>query len=172
MSNEFVGPKARVDDLIVTDAGEETLVYDLRIHRAHALDRRATRLWRLCDGRRDTTALARELRALEAVGDSPEVDEQTSEAIVRYSLAQLSAARLLCGEHRSDRVTRRALLRQLAGAGVSVMVVPTIFSVIAPSTLQAQASCLPLNSDCVSNLRNCCAGLSCRPIGGGVKLCI
>lgn len=176
MSLHQRAPTARIDDIIVTDAGDETLVYDLRTHRAHALDRRATRLWRLCDGRRDVLALARELQSLESVDETPdqtaEVNEETRVAIVRYALARLANAQLLSVEDRSAGVTRRALLRRLAGAGVSALAVPTILSVVAPSTLQAQASCLSLDADCVTNLRNCCAGLTCRPIGAGVKLCL
>lgn len=135
-------PVARSDGLIVTEAGGDTLVYDLATHRAHSLDPAAARLWRLCDGTRDVAAVAA------AAG--------TSEEIARYGLARLSAVGLVVGAP-SDAapISRRALLRRAAAVGATV-VLPVVLSVIAPTTLQSQASAGCKGVPCINAL-SCCA---------------
>ena len=161
-------PTARTEDLVVTEAGGDTLVYDLRTNRAHSLDLAATAFWLRCDGTRDLDALAASLR--ESAGDPA-----TCHDVARYTLARLRAAGLLReGEASVAEATagggrpmsRRALLRRAAAAGATVVAVPTILSVVAPTTLQAQASCLPGGTLCVIGGTPCCAPFTCRPNTG------
>lgn len=149
-------PVARVEDLVVTDAGTDTLVYDLRTHRAHSLDEYSTRLWRLCDGSRDVGAIAAALAAPRVVGEpSALVDPELAERVVEYALERLSGAGLLREAPAFDsRLSRRELLRRGAAAGLT-LAVPAVLSVVAPSTLQSQASGCR-NRVCISDL-DCCA---------------
>ena len=155
-----VNPLARTADLVVTDAGSDTLVYDLRAHRAHSLDEYSTRVWRLCDGSRDVTAIAAALAAALAgaptIGepDAP-LDPALGESLVEYAIERLAAASLLTREPASaSRLSRRELLRRGAAAGLT-LAVPAVLSVLAPSTLQSQASGCK-GSICFSNAE-CCA---------------
>ena len=43
-------PHARVNELIVRELPEETLVYDQKHDKAHCLNRAAALVWRHCDG--------------------------------------------------------------------------------------------------------------------------
>jgi hypothetical protein len=150
-------PLARTSDIVVTDAGSDTLVYDLRTHRAHSLDDYSTRVWRLCDGSRDVRAIAA------ALADSPALDPALAESVVEFTLDRLEAVALL--ETRpaaGDRLSRRELLRRGAAVGLT-LAVPAVLSVAAPSTLLSQASgckgavcltdaqCCALNTKCTGN---------------------
>jgi Coenzyme PQQ synthesis protein D (PqqD) len=161
-----VNPTARTDDLVVTDADGDTLVYDLRTHRAHSLDPAAARLWRLCDGTRDLSALA---AALDADGGADGDPEASRTEVVRYALARLARAELVrdvpAGADRP--LSRRELLRRLGAAGAAAVVIPAILTVVAPTTLQAQASCLPKDFPCTPGAKTCCPGFKCQKVGGG-----
>ena len=160
-------PVARTDDLVVTEAGDDTLVYDLVTHRAHSLDAAAAALWRLCDGTRDIAALAESAR--EAIGGAAD-DVATRQDVVRYTLGRLRAAGLLrdTGAAPAERaMSRRALLRRAAETGVATLALPAILSIVAPTTLQAQASCLPGGALCVPGGPRCCAPFNCTPINPG-----
>jgi len=156
-------PRARTEQLVVTRAGDDTLVYDLRSHQAHSLDRDAATLWRHCDGTRDLPALARLL------GDeSGEHDDDAAralrEAVVRYTLGRLTRLGLVTdvppASSEGRRLSRRELVKALVAAGVTVAV-PAVLSVSAPNTLYAMSSCK--NSPCVTDVdcANVCPGSKC-----------
>src|SRR5687767_10027501 len=54
-------PRARAEDLVIEELGDELLVYDERQHRAHCLSPTAVRVWRACDGELTQDALQVEL---------------------------------------------------------------------------------------------------------------
>lgn len=157
-------PVARTEDLIVTESDGDTLVYDLRTHRAHALDATAATLWRLCDGDHDLPALAA------ALPETVENDAVLRLESARYAIERLRAAGLLretaAATPTARRLSRRDLLRRAAAAGVTTVMVPTVLSVVAPTTLQAQASCLPAGAICVPGGTRCCAPFQCQPSPG------
>ena len=151
-------PLARTEDLIVVDADGETLVYDLVHHRAHCLNPSAATVWRLSDGTRSITRLT--AATAEVIGNG--VDED----LVWYTLRRLNGAHLLARPlpaPPASVVPRRELLRRLAAAGVSLIALPAIATIIAPTTLQAQVSCLPEGSPCDNRSGlPCCAPLRCQ----------
>src|SRR6188768_2273634 len=55
-------PKVNFDDFVVTDLVDETLVYDLRNHRAHCLNRVAAIVWRHCDGQSTVSQVVQRLQ--------------------------------------------------------------------------------------------------------------
>ena len=77
-------PQARTTDLLIEVLRDETLVYDLRRHRAHCLNRAAALVWKHCDGRTTVAATATILD--EALRLS------AGEALVRTGLDQLTRA--------------------------------------------------------------------------------
>ncbi len=170
-------PRARKDGLIVERLDGETLVYDLRRHRAHCLNPTAAVVWDACDGRTTEAQIARRLEdMLELPGDA---------ALVELALTRLDRARLLekgGGPPRSKaaRVTRREAVRRL---GLAAAVLPVVVGIVAPTAAQA-ATCLVD----VSTGRPCapsqcgreCGGPSncgtgsffCKNIGGGNYRCV
>src|SRR5690349_15388184 len=66
-SIEQYAPEARQEDLVIEGLGDETLVYDLRTHRAHCLNRTVALIWNHCDGKSTAAEiggiLEREFRA-------------------------------------------------------------------------------------------------------------
>src|SRR3712207_1511711 len=107
-------PRARTESLLVREAADELLVYDLERHRAVCLNRAAARVWRACDGRTGVAEMARALAA-ELGGDQALAEEAVLLALVRLGRDGLLAERLpaRAGERR---MTRRELLR---AAGVA-----------------------------------------------------
>ena len=163
-------PAARADQLLVIEMGEETLVYDLARHRAHCLNPIATLVWRLCDGQTPVEDIA---AALAEASRIPVDDD-----VVWYALRRLNGARLLASplppQAAGHRVTRRDLLRRAMAAGVGLVAVPAIATIVAPSTLQAQASCLPLGAPCIRSIGlRCCQGMQCvgAPAGADLGTC-
>ena len=111
--------------------GDEASVYDWARAQVHALNPTAARVWRQCDGATSPDAIAAALRAETGI---PEAD-----AVVDLTLAQLARVHLLelPVESRGDRpaTTRRWLL----GRGVAAAMLPAIYSIVAPSPVEAQS---------------------------------
>jgi Coenzyme PQQ synthesis protein D (PqqD) len=151
-------PLARTDQLLVMDVDGETLVYDLARHRAHCLNPMAARVWRLCDGQTSVERIA----AAVADATGATVDED----VVWYAIRRLNGARLIDGLQSAAparTVTRRDLLQRMTAAGLGMLLLPTVASIVAPTTLQAQASCLPAGEMCSRSMGPpCCPGLTCR----------
>jgi len=154
--------------LLVMDIDGETLVYDLARHRAHCLNRVAEIVWRLCDGQTSVDRMAG------AVADA--TGTAADEDLVWYALRRLNGARLIDGLRAvapAHVVTRRDLLRRMTAAGFGLMLLPTVATIVAPTTLQAQATCLPSGAPCSrSTGPRCCVG-NCRgqPIGADLGTC-
>ena len=157
-------PRARANGLVVQELAEETLVYDLDRHKAHCLTATAATIWRLCDGKRDESALARQVEKQLGVAPAAEV--------VELALRDLGRARLLEEPLPSDRaVSRRRLIARLGGA----IALPLVASIVSPTAAQA-ATCrlaLPVSpAQCNAsnpNALGCCCtnGRICSNLGGG-----
>lgn len=127
-------PIARKDELEVRELAEEVIIYDLRTHKAHCLNRSAALVWKNCDGEHTVADVAR------AVGS--EFGTRADETVVWSALAQLEKFDLLDKRPARPagvpRLSRRAMIRRV---GVAVAV-PLVVSILAP-TAQAQMSCDP-----------------------------
>lgn len=144
-------PVARWEDLVVTEAGADTLVYDTSRHHIHHLNSTTATVWRHCRGQ----------HTIAEVAFLTGIDEAT----VRIALTQLDDANLLlqplASRLRMSRLSRRAMLRR---AGVAATVaLPAIASVTAPARagLSDDGSCNDpcKNSDkCPLICRNCVEG--------------
>ena len=115
--------------------GDEASVYDWARAQVHALNPTAARVWRQCDGATSIDAIAAALRV--------EMSIPEAEAIVDLTLKQLAGVHLLelPVEPRGGRsaTTRRWLL----GRGLTAAMLPAIYSIVAPSPVDAQSSGLP-----------------------------
>ena len=160
-------PRARKDELAVEELPDETLVYDLKRHKARCLNRTAALVWRRCDGR---TSVADVAALLEEQSGTP-----TDEAVVWMALDRLDRAHLLSEAVAlpADRAqySRREMLRTLRRAAGISLLLPVIESIVSPLAA-AQTSCLPQSgcggmpncSPCINNKgtrcdkRKCCNG--------------
>jgi hypothetical protein len=114
-------PSARTDAVIVEPVGDGIVVYDLKRHRAHALNRSAAALWRLCDGTRTVPWLSQEL--------SRQMACKVTESDIEDALHDLYAVRLFIEGPPFNvemfRSRRRALKKsgQLIGLTVALPIV-------------------------------------------------
>jgi hypothetical protein len=150
-------PRARAEEVVVTEFESEILVYDLLRHRAHDLNPTAALIWQHCDGR--TTVW--ELAALRLdAGQAP-----LGEAVVWLSLRQLADAQLLDGATPlpadAPRYSRLQLLR--AGLVSSAVVLPVVATILAPTVAHAQ-SCGGLGDPCCPGGICNCIACTCDPI--------
>ena len=161
-SEERVMPHARAKGLVIERLADETLVYDLRRHRAHCLNGAATLVWEGCDGRTTLAAAAARLeRELHITG---------GEALVLSGLRQLARARLLAESPAIETIegltSRRELLRALGLGATASALLPVVESIVSPTAAQA-ASCLT-SAECGVLLPGQCTG---QPICGSTTDC-
>ena len=167
-------PSARQDELIVEELEDETLVYDLKRHKARCLNRTAALVWRHCDGR---TSVAEVVALLEEQSASP-----ADEAVVWMALDRLDRTHLLSEPVTlpADRAqySRREMLRTLRRVAGITLLLPVIESIVAPLAA-AQGSCVtncsgvPNCTPCKTGTncnRECCNG-SCLPGGRARRIC-
>lgn len=158
-------PKARREDLIVQEVGEELLIYDQRRHRAFCLNPMAALVWRRANGRRTIAALS---RTVERVFRVPE-----GKALVRLAVNRLARARLLenwplfLNDQHSP--SRREAMRELGRWGLSAslaLLLPTVKAILAPTAAQA-ATCIRA-VDCARRRPPLCGqfpSICCNPPG-------
>jgi hypothetical protein len=161
---------ARHEELVVQELPDELMVYDLKRHKAHCLNKTAAFIWHHCDGQTTVTELTGLLRQ--------ETGASVDEDVVWYTLDKLGKADLLEGKLNSpvkDSLSRRRMIRRLG----TIIVVPAVISLVAPTAL-AQATVITLNkkipcgqcnnqdnpAGCASS--TCCTG-SC---GGPQRTCV
>jgi hypothetical protein len=142
-------PVASNDGLLVRELAGELVVYDLRRHEAHCLNRTAAFVFKQCDGRSSVAEIAERLQS--------ELDTPAEEDLVWQALGQLDGARLLA--HMPVRppqpggFSRREVVRRV-GLGLAVAV-PVVSSILVPTPAEAAVTCVNA-STCLGNV-----GLSC-----------
>jgi hypothetical protein len=157
-SPEDYAPRARQDDLVIERLGDETLVYDMRSHKAHCLNRTAAAVWNHCDGK----ATVSEMRAaLER-----ELYTRVGADMLWLALDQLGKARLLSeplpGSVSRTSLSRRAAMKRL-GLGAAIAL-PLVTSILAP-TAEAGTTCIANFGPCSTD-STCCSGSCCTTSGG------
>ena len=137
-----VMPRAREVSLLVEELADETLVYDLKRHKARCLNRTSALVWRRCDGRTTVAEMAELLgRELKIPAD---------EAVVWLALDRLDRAHLLDKRvplpGNRTRYTRREVLRSLRRvAGISLLL-PVIETIRAPLAAAQQSNCVDVDT--------------------------
>ena len=165
-------PRARQDELVVEELPDETLVYDLKRHKAHCLNRTSALVWQHCDGRTPVAEVAALLeRQLKIPAD---------EAVVWMALDRLGTAHLL-GQQvtlpaEKARYSRREVLRTLRRAAGISLLLPVVESIVAPRAA-AQASCvtscvgIPNCTPCARGCNRFCCNNSCMGPGQAKSVC-
>ncbi len=148
-------PRARQDDLVVEEVQDETLVYDLKRHKACCLNRTAALVWQHCDGQ---TSVAKVAALLEEQFATP-IDE----AVVWMALDRLGRTHLLTEPVTlpadAAQYSRRNMLRTLRRAAGISLLLPVIESIVAPLAA-AQASCVTAAVCAASSPPSCSGGLA------------
>jgi hypothetical protein len=123
-------PVARKNDIVVQELSGETLVYDLRQHKAHCLNQTAALVWSHCDGETDAATIAALL--------GQELHRAIDEDVVWLALKQLQRVGLLEREvvayGSKPNVSRREVVRRLGAA--TALALPLVTSVVAPTAAQ------------------------------------
>lgn len=152
-----LAPQARLEQLVVKELADETLVYDERGHKAHCLNQTAAFVWKHCDGR---TSVAQIARLLEK-----HTKTTVSEQVIWYALRQLEQSQLLKESvprpAPASYMTRRELVRNLGVA--AALTVPLVTSIVAPTATEAQTrTCAGNREPC--DVLPCCPGFNCDGI--------
>lgn len=128
-------PQARKEGLVVKELPDEMLVYDLKHHHAHCLNRTAALVYKHCNGK---TSVGEMVGLFES-----ELGKAADERVIWLALDQLGKAGLL--EERLSappevgRYSRREVVRRL-GLGLAVLL-PLVTSLVAPTPAEAGGSC-------------------------------
>jgi hypothetical protein len=145
-------PCARKTGLVVQDMPDEVLVYDLDTNKAHCLNRSAALVWRSCDGQ---TSIADIARLVEK-----QIGDKVSEDFIWLAIDQLNENALLESEIKSAFAgrSRRDVIKKIGLA--SVVAMPIIASLMAPSSAFAASSCNCTSTPCAfqSGCGSVCGG--------------
>ena len=135
-------PIARTKDLIIEEAAEEVLVYDLNTDKAHCLNRMSALIWKNCDGEKTEGDIAALLQH--------ELATPISTKVVTLGLEELAGSGLLQEDASTPpraRVSRRRLIQHLGLT--AVIALPLVMSISAPAAAGAGSTTNP----CVANPR-------------------
>jgi hypothetical protein len=149
---------ARNEELVVQELPDEVLVYDLRRHKAHCLNKTSAFIWNHCDGQTTADQIA---KLMEKEWQTP-----VSEDAVWFALDKLGKAELL-----HERITlppaqagmsRRSAIRRL---GIGALLVPVVMTIVSPTAMagaSVPAPCIPcttIHGTCPSvckGINGCC----------------
>ena len=134
----FTGPRARADELVIEELGDELLVYDLRTDAAHSLDASAAAVWRACDGETSPHAIAA------ATGTTREGVEHALRELAERDLVEAPAAH-----------SRREAMKIGVTAGAVGVAIPIVHSIVAPTAAEAQSGCVPVSGTCLFSSQCC-----------------
>lgn len=167
---------ARNEELVIQDLPEEVLVYDLKSHKAHCLNKTAAFIWKNCDGQKTAEEIA---KMMEAEWRTPVTEDAVWFALNKLSKAELLQERIVLPEARAG-MSRRSAMRRL-GFG-ALIAVPVVMSIVTPTP--AAVGSVPLvcqtcikkiqagdcPAECTNIVGQCFDNSGCG--GGGALLCI
>ena len=144
-------PLARTEELVVQELPDEVLVYDLKQHKAHCLNRTAAFVWNRCDGQSTPDEIA---GLMENEWHSPVSVDAVWFTLNMLSKADLLQERITLPQAKAG-ISRRSAIRRI---GVGALMIPAVMSIVAPTAI-AGASIPPACSVCVKkNLNSGAAG--------------
>ena len=157
-----IKPLARREKLVMQSLDDETLVYDLETNRVFCLNQTSSLVWEKCNGNNTVSEISGFL--------TKQSKSSVSEDFVWLALEQLKKENLLDEKeeisNKFEHLSRRDVVRRIGLA--SVIALPLISSVVAPSSISA-ASCLAIDAICTASAQCCSA--CCKAGGGGVNQC-
>lgn len=159
-------PIARKNEIVTQNLESETLIYDLKANKALCLNETSMMVWQLCDGTNSVAEISDKM--------SQRMKTLVSEDLVWLALDQLNKDGLLengqnFGNHFSG-LSRRDVIRKVGF--VSVIALPIISSIVAPSAAMAASAAAATGQACTpANSNNGCASGNCLNDGGAGICC-
>lgn len=136
-------PRAREDGLIVEELPDELLVYDVKRHQAHCLNRTAAVVWKRCDGRTTVPEITRTVER--------ELKAPVGEDVVWLALDRLEKNHLLDGRVAAvgtSGISRRQAMKLGLAA---VVALPLLTSIVSPAAAAQTGNCHRNASGCKRN---------------------
>jgi hypothetical protein len=152
-------PLAKKDNIVVQNAENEVLVYDLNTNQAHCLNSTAAFVWQSCDGKNSVDAISTAL--------AEKSGKQVPQEVVWMAIEQLQEKDLVETFAVPAGTSRREAIKK---AGLAAMIaLPIVASLAAPKSVMASTSCICNTlADC-SPQPGCptasCAGGVCSNVG-------
>lgn len=129
-------PLSRKDNIVIQEFDNEILIYDLMKNKALCLNQTSAMVWQECDGTKSVAEISLIL--------SKKFKTNISEEIVWLALNQFKKDSLLEKNNEFttplDGLSRREVVKRIGFA--SMIALPLISSVVAPSAVQAQSGAL------------------------------
>lgn len=143
-------PLARSADIVQQELNGEVLIYDLQNNTAYNLNETSSIVYRACDG--------------ETTFDDLKSKHNFTDELIFFALDQLNTKDLLenYSSDNFDGMSRRDIIRVI-GFG-SMVTLPLIASIVAPTAINAASGLLPLQAGCSSPGQ--CASNSCSIANG------
>jgi hypothetical protein len=151
-------PNSRAKELVIQETENETLVYDLRIDKAHHLNETMSIIWKNCDGQTSHETLKEIL--------SKKLKTRIEDDFIWVALKDLDKVNLLAEEIQADtfkNLNRRKVLLKYALPAITI---PMVMSLVTPVSAQ-MGSCLPEEAPCLEAPTPCCPGLICNLFESG-----
>src|SRR5438445_2500999 len=130
-----VKPTARKNDLVIQQADNEVLVYDLNTNKAACLNETAAFVWQNCNGSNGIADIAQAL--------GRKTNSEVNDDVVWLAIDELSKNRLLeekvAAEYSFTGVSRRDVIKKI-GLG-TMIALPLIATLGAPQAIHANSSC-------------------------------
>ena len=124
-------PISRNGELVVQKTDCETLLYDLKSHKAFCLNETSSLIWEHCDGKTDVKDFA--------------VENELNEEIIELALDKFQQNNLLKEKIESkipiDRIERRKFMLKVGG--MAAVGLPIVSKIVAPSAVFAQSCAGP-----------------------------
>lgn len=135
-------PVARKENLVIQEAADEVLVYDLKSNKAHCLNSTAAFIWQSCDG----------ANSIDDIGSllAEKSGSQVPAELVWLAVDQLQEKELLAkGASLSEKGTSRRDVLKKMGL-IAVVAMPVVASLVAPKSAMASVSCACVTTtDCL-----------------------
>lgn len=158
MASKFF-PESRKQGIIVQELEGEVLIYDLKVNKAHCLNKTSAIVWHLCDGNNSVSDIGKQL--------SKKLESDVGDDFVFFALDQLNRKNLLLIpskssqlENKFEGLSRREIIRKI-GIG-SFVALPVIASLVAPTSAAAQSICGCINPGSCVTQTTCPSTVNCN----------
>lgn len=138
-------PKTRNENIVVQEMESEILIYDLQTNKAFCLNETSALIYQLCDGTKTVSKISQSL--------TQTLNQPISDELIWLALDNFKKDNLLEESEQFEidfnGLSRRQVIKKVGIA--SMVILPIVSSVIAPSAAMAQSGGLALNAACTTN---------------------
>jgi len=130
---------ARNEELVVQELPDEVLVYDLKSHKAHCLNKTSAFIWNHCDGQTTADEIA---KLMEKEFQTPVSQDAVWFALDKLGKADLLQNRIVLPPAQSA-MSRRSAIRRL---GFGALLVPVVMTIVSPTAMAGASvppACVP-----------------------------